>query len=46
MEDFSVTLEQFKSERGKTLHDFLKRPSTWTRGALAPASNEAEFEDG
>ena len=23
-----------------------KRPSTWTRGALAPASNEAEFEDG
>lgn len=46
MEDFSVTLEQFKSERGKTLHDFLKRPSTWTRGALAATGNEAEFEDG
>jgi predicted DNA-binding transcriptional regulator YafY len=46
MEDFSVTQEPFKSERGKTLHDFLKRPSTWTRGALAPANGEAEFEDG
>jgi len=46
MEDFSTTPEPFKSERGKTLHDFLKRPSTWTRGALAPATGEAEFEDG
>lgn len=46
MEGFSITQEPFKSERGKTLHDFLKRPSTWTRGALAPAINEAEFEDG
>jgi predicted DNA-binding transcriptional regulator YafY len=46
MEGFSITQEPFKSERGKTLHDFLKRPSTWTRGALAPANNEAEFEDG
>ncbi len=46
MDGFSVTQEPFKSERGKTLHDFLKRPSTWTRGALVPANSEAEFEDG
>jgi predicted DNA-binding transcriptional regulator YafY len=46
MEGFSVTPDPFKPERGKTLHDFLKRPSTWTRGALVPASSEAEFEDG
>lgn len=46
MEDFSVTQETFKSERGKTLHDFLKRPSTWTRGALAPANGEVAYEDG
>lgn len=48
MEGFSVTQDPFKPERGKTLHDFLKRPSTWTRGALAPATGEAEaeFEDG
>jgi len=32
--DFSLTTERFKEERGKTLHDFLKRPKTWTRSAL------------
>jgi len=35
--DFSVSLEHFRLERGKTLHDFLKRPQTWTRSALSPA---------
>ena len=34
IEDFSVTGDRFRQERGKTLHDFLKRPQTWTRGAL------------
>jgi predicted DNA-binding transcriptional regulator YafY len=40
MVDFSVTLETFRPERGKTLHDFLKRPQTWTRSALSAASEE------
>lgn len=31
---FAVTGDRFKSERGKSLHDFLKRPQTWTRSAL------------
>ena len=31
---FAVTSERFKAERGKSLHDFLKRPKTWTRSAL------------
>ncbi|ODN70473.1 helix-turn-helix transcriptional regulator [Methylobrevis pamukkalensis] len=33
MRDFSVTEERFRPERGKTLHDFLKRTNTWTRSA-------------
>jgi predicted DNA-binding transcriptional regulator YafY len=44
--DFAMTDETFKLERGRTLHDFLKRPSTWTRGALSPMSDAADFEDG
>ncbi len=32
--DFEMTTERFRNERGRTLHDFLKRPQTWTRGAL------------
>lgn len=36
IEDFEVTTQRFRPEKGKTLHDFLKRPQTWTRGALAP----------
>jgi predicted DNA-binding transcriptional regulator YafY len=32
--DFETTAERFRNERGKTLHEFLKRPQTWTRGAL------------
>ncbi len=31
---FEVTPDRFKAERGKTLQDFLKRPETWSRGAL------------
>jgi predicted DNA-binding transcriptional regulator YafY len=38
--DFAVTGERFKPERGKTLHDFLKRPQTWTRGPLAQEQRE------
>jgi predicted DNA-binding transcriptional regulator YafY len=38
--DFSVTTEHFRNERGKTLHDFLKRPQTWTRSALSAAADE------
>ena len=26
--------------RGKTLHDFLQRPQTWTRSALGAAGQE------
>ena len=32
---FSITGERFKTERGKSLHDFLKRPKTWTRSSLS-----------
>ncbi|MGE0765683.1 MAG: helix-turn-helix transcriptional regulator [Hyphomicrobiaceae bacterium] len=35
MRDFSVTGVRFQNERGKSLHEFLKRPQTWTRGALS-----------
>ena len=38
--DFSMTSERFQPERGKTLHDFLKRPQTWTRSALSPAPED------
>jgi predicted DNA-binding transcriptional regulator YafY len=31
---FAIPGERFKTERGKSLHDFLKRPKTWTRSAL------------
>jgi predicted DNA-binding transcriptional regulator YafY len=34
--DFKLETEQFRMEPGKTLHDFLKRPQTWTRGAQRP----------
>jgi predicted DNA-binding transcriptional regulator YafY len=32
---FSTTGERFPAERGKSLHDFLKRSQTWTRSALS-----------
>jgi predicted DNA-binding transcriptional regulator YafY len=38
--EFAVTGERFKAERGKTLHDFLKRPQTWSRSALGHAGDE------
>ena len=34
MEGFALTTERFRTEAGKTLHDFLKRDDTWTRSAL------------
>ena len=40
MEDFEVRPERFRPERGKTLHDFLKRPQTWTRSSLSASSEE------
>lgn len=40
MERFSVTSERFRSERGKTLHDFLRRPQTWTRSSLGPGEGD------
>lgn len=40
IEGFAVTAERFRPERGKTLHDFLKRPQTWTRSALGAMSDE------
>ena len=35
--DFAVTGERFRAEPGRTLHDFLKRSDTWTRGARSRA---------
>jgi len=40
MTGFEVTGETFRAERGKTLHDFLKRPQTWTRGAIGALGHE------
>jgi predicted DNA-binding transcriptional regulator YafY len=40
IEGFEVTQERFRPERGKTLHDFLKRPQTWTRSSLTAMSEE------
>ena len=38
--EFAVLEEGFKAERGKSLHDFLKRPQTWSRSALTAVSEE------
>ncbi len=40
IEDLAISETRFKAERGKTLHDFLKRPQTWTRGALSSISDD------
>lgn len=40
MEKFAVTAERFRNERGKTLHDFLRRPQTWTRSALGSGGDD------
>lgn len=34
IEELQELEERFRNENGKTLHDFLKRPQTWSRGAL------------
>lgn len=31
IDEFEVLMERFRSEPGRTLHDFLKRDQTWTR---------------
>jgi predicted DNA-binding transcriptional regulator YafY len=38
---FSIPGERFKTERGKSLHDFLKRPKTWSRSALGGSDDAA-----
>ncbi|HEX4894403.1 MAG TPA: YafY family protein [Hyphomicrobiaceae bacterium] len=40
MEAFGITGERFRLERGKTLHDFLKRPQTWSRSSLSATSDD------
>jgi predicted DNA-binding transcriptional regulator YafY len=40
MSGFAETGAHFRAERGKTLHDFLKRPQTWTRSALGALGQE------
>jgi predicted DNA-binding transcriptional regulator YafY len=37
IENFGLREDRFRQEPGKTLHDFLKRPQTWTRGAPGAA---------
>src|SRR5581483_2646105 len=32
IDGFAVEADRFRQEPGKTLHDFLKRDQTWTRG--------------
>ena len=32
IDGFAVQADRFRLEAGKTLHDFLKRDQTWTRG--------------
>jgi hypothetical protein len=34
-----VQPDRFRAEPGKTLHDFLKRDQTWTRGRLPAAAD-------
>jgi predicted DNA-binding transcriptional regulator YafY len=36
IEGFNLEPDLFRMEPGKTLHDFLKRPQTWTRSAQRP----------
>jgi predicted DNA-binding transcriptional regulator YafY len=42
--EFSMTRDAFRAERGKTLHDFLKRPMTWSRGAVARSDDPEEVD--
>ena len=41
IQEFLLQDERFKPERGKTLHDFLKRPQTWTRNSLSATDDDA-----
>jgi predicted DNA-binding transcriptional regulator YafY len=41
IEKFALQADHFANERGKTLHDFLKRPQTWSRSALSGAVDES-----
>lgn len=36
MNEFAVTEERFRTEKGKTLREFLARDDTWNRGKAAP----------
>jgi predicted DNA-binding transcriptional regulator YafY len=43
IDGFAVQSERFRPESGKTLHDFLKRDQTWTRGyGASPNGNARE----
>jgi len=49
MEGFAMTDERFRAVPGRTLHDFLKRADTWTRGGQrggAPACPRARAGGG
>lgn len=38
---FTLMEDRFRAERGKTLHDFLKRPKTWGRSAIEGSDDVA-----
>jgi predicted DNA-binding transcriptional regulator YafY len=42
IKDFSLMDDRFRPERGKTLHDFLKRPATWTRSSMNATEDKAD----
>jgi biotin operon repressor len=42
IDGFSVETDRFRPESGKTLHDFLKRDQTWTRGYGAMPNGNAQ----
>jgi len=42
IENFEVRADRFRSEPGKTLHDFLKRDQTWTRRSGSVQDVEVE----
>jgi len=42
IENFEVRADRFRSEPGKTLHDFLKRDQTWTRRSGSVQKAELE----
>jgi len=42
IQNFRVEESRFRPEPGKTLHEFLKRPQTWTRGSPGSATLPSE----